>query len=65
LNKIRASVPDMKLWKKINTPGFGVGRNLRFGDLNNDGQLDVLIGQVMNFGPQDGNRIKLHDGHDL
>ncbi|MBC7884259.1 MAG: hypothetical protein H7X99_02210 [Saprospiraceae bacterium] len=55
LNKIRASVPDMKLWKKINTPGFGVGRNLRFGDLNNDGQVDVLIGQVMNFGPQDGN----------
>src|SRR5688500_18177896 len=55
LNKIRDSVPDMKLWKKINTEGFGVGRNLRFGDLNNDGQIDVLIGQVMNFGPQDGN----------
>ena len=55
LNRIRDSVPDMKVWKKINTPGFGVGRNLRFGDLNNDGQVDVLIGQVMNFGPQDGN----------
>jgi rhamnogalacturonan endolyase len=55
LKKIRDSVPDMKLWKKINTPDFGVGRNLRFGDLNNDGQIDVLIGQVMNFGPQDAN----------
>ena len=43
LNKIRDSVPAMKLWKKINTAGFGVGRNLRFGDLNNDGQTDVLI----------------------
>ena len=53
LNEIQASVPGMTLWKKINTPGFGVGRNLRFGDLNNDGQVDVLIGQVMNFGPQD------------
>jgi len=55
LHKIQDSIPDMKIWKKINTPGFGVGRNLRFGDLNNDGQIDVLIGQVMNFGPQDGN----------
>src|SRR5688572_29529664 len=55
LNEIQASVPGMTLWKKINTPGFGVGRNLRFGDLNNDGQIDVLIGQVMNFGPQDQN----------
>ena len=55
LSQIRDSVPDMKLWKKINTPDFGVGRSLRFGDLNNDGQIDVLIGQVMNHGPQDGN----------
>ncbi|MEP6595259.1 MAG: hypothetical protein ABJA71_04895 [Ginsengibacter sp.] len=55
LNKIRDSIPGMKLWKKINTPDFGVGRSLRFGDLNNDGQIDVLIGQVMNYGPQDGN----------
>jgi rhamnogalacturonan endolyase len=55
LNKIRASLPHMKVWKKINTSGFGVGRNLRFGDLNNDGQIDVLIGQVVNHGPQDAN----------
>ncbi|MCK5700119.1 MAG: hypothetical protein KAI29_03170, partial [Cyclobacteriaceae bacterium] len=55
LDEIRASVPEMKIWKKINTTGFGVGRNLRFGDLNNDGQIDVLIGQVMHFGPQDRN----------
>jgi hypothetical protein len=55
LDKIRALVPEMKPWKKISTPNFGVGRNLRFGDLNNDGQLDVLIGQVMNYGPQDRN----------
>ena len=33
LDVIKASVPDMKAWKKINTSGFGVGRNLRFGDL--------------------------------
>ncbi len=55
LEKIKVSVPDMKAWKKINTSGFGVGRNLRFGDLNNDGQTDVLIGQVFHYGPQDRN----------
>ena len=48
LEKISESVPKMKVWKKINTTGFGVGRNLRFGDLNNDGTLDVLVGQVVN-----------------
>lgn len=55
LQKIRDSVPAMKVWKKISTPGFGVGRNIRFGDLNNDGHTDILIGQVMNLGPQDAN----------
>jgi len=39
--------PEMVLWKKIKTSGFGVGRNLRFGYLNGDGQTDVLIGQVI------------------
>ncbi len=47
--------PQMVLWKKIETPGFGVGRNLRFGDMNNDGQSDVLIGQVMSYGPKGDN----------
>jgi len=55
LDEIQASVPEMKPWKKINTATFGVGRNLRFGDLNNDGQIDLLIGQVMHYGPQDRN----------
>jgi len=55
LDKIKARVPEMKLWKKINTSGFGVGRNLRFGDLNNDGKTDVLIGQVFHYGPRDMN----------
>ncbi|MBL7697494.1 MAG: hypothetical protein JNK79_05030 [Chitinophagaceae bacterium] len=55
LKEIRDSIPGLKVWKKINTPEFGTGRNLRFGDLNNDGELDVLIGQVVNHGPQDAN----------
>ncbi len=38
--------PRLKLWKRIDTKGFGTWRKLRFGDLNGDGQIDVLIGQV-------------------
>ncbi len=45
--QLQKSNPAMVVWKKINTRGFGAGRNLRFGDLNMDGQHDVLIGQVI------------------
>lgn len=44
---LQAANPGMKVWKKIRTDGFGVGRNLRFGDLNMDGQVDLLVGQVV------------------
>lgn len=37
--------PKPKLWKKFDTPGFGAGRNVRFGDLDGDGQTDLLIAQ--------------------
>jgi hypothetical protein len=50
--RLQAENPKLKLWKKIKTYKFGVGRNLRFGDLNNDGQIDVLIGQVLGHGPK-------------
>ena len=51
--RLQAANPQLVVWKKIDTRGFGCGRNLRFGDLNNDGQIDVLIGQVVNHGPLD------------
>lgn len=52
-DSLLAANPKMVVWKKIATNGFGVGRNLRFGDLNGDGQTDILIGQVVNHGPRD------------
>jgi rhamnogalacturonan endolyase len=47
--------PQPKFWRKIMTPQFGADRNLRFADLNQDGRIDLLIGQVMHHGPTDTN----------
>ncbi len=55
LAQLQAANPRPVVWKKASTEGFGVGRNLRFGDLNDDGQIDVLIGQVLHHGPKDRN----------
>ena len=43
LNTLRAAQPQPKLWKRFKTPLFGAGRNVRFGDLDGDGQTDMLI----------------------
>jgi len=52
--ELQARNPKPTVWKKIKTKGFGVGRNLRFGDLDGDSQIDVLIGQVIHHGaPRD------------
>ena len=45
LDRLRADSPKPVLWKKFDTPGFGAGRNVRFGDLDGDGRLDMLLAQ--------------------
>jgi hypothetical protein len=40
-----AQNPQPKLWKKFDTPKFGAGRNVRFGDLDGDGTPEMLIAQ--------------------
>jgi hypothetical protein len=53
--KLQAANPKMVLWKKIETPGFGTSRQARFGDLNGDGRIDVLLCQIKRHGPKDRN----------
>ncbi|MFB3825374.1 MAG: hypothetical protein ACE15B_01350 [Bryobacteraceae bacterium] len=45
LKRLRAGNPQPKLWKKFDITNYGAGRNARFGDLDGDGVIDMLIGQ--------------------
>jgi hypothetical protein len=45
LARLRESNPKPRVWKRFDTPRFGAGRNVRFGDLDGDGQADMLIAQ--------------------
>jgi rhamnogalacturonan endolyase len=47
LAALQAEQPKPVLWKKFETPKFGAGRNVRFGDLDGDGRLDMLFLQVV------------------
>ncbi|MHC4120329.1 MAG: hypothetical protein ACYSWO_22785 [Planctomycetota bacterium] len=53
--KLQAANPKPVVWKKFSTSDYGMGRNLRFGDLDGDGEIDVLFGQVLHHGPKDRN----------
>jgi hypothetical protein len=53
--KLQAANPKPVVWKKFSTADYGVGRNLRFGDLDGDGEIDILFGQVIHHGPKDRN----------
>jgi hypothetical protein len=50
-----AENPKMEIYSQMYLADFGVGRNVRFGDLNGDGEIDVLFGQVVHHGPKDRN----------
>jgi rhamnogalacturonan endolyase len=52
---LQAANPKPVLWKKFATKDFGMARNVRFGDLDGDGQMEALFGQVRHHGPKDRN----------
>ena len=45
LDALRAGNPKPRLWRTFETKRYGTGRNVRFGDLDGDGQLDMLFAQ--------------------
>ncbi|HYF00869.1 MAG TPA: hypothetical protein VEJ18_18250, partial [Planctomycetota bacterium] len=45
--ELQSSNPKPVVWKKFRTPLFGAGRNVRFGDLDGDGVVDMLFAQVV------------------
>jgi rhamnogalacturonan endolyase len=45
LRALRDGNPKPRRWKTFTTPGFGTGRNVRFGDLDGDGRPDMLFAQ--------------------
>ena len=45
LKRLQSDQPRPRLWKQFKTPKFGAGRNVRFGDLDGDGAIDMLIAQ--------------------
>jgi rhamnogalacturonan endolyase len=45
LETLRAGNPRPVLWKKFEMRDYGAGRNVRFGDLDGDGRLDMLFAQ--------------------
>jgi hypothetical protein len=49
----RESLSKMTVSHRIETGGFGVGRNLRFGDLTGNGAPDIVVAQVVHHGPAD------------
>jgi hypothetical protein len=53
LAALRETNPQPRLWKKVSFGNFGAGRNLRLGDLDDDGRPDILIAQNIQRHPYD------------
>jgi rhamnogalacturonan endolyase len=53
LDDLRASYPKPVVCRRLSTSSFGVGRNVRFGDIDGDGELEIVLGQMNAHGPGD------------
>lgn len=45
LAHLRADNSQPRLWRKFSVEGFGTGANVRFGDLDGDGEMEMLLAQ--------------------
>ncbi len=45
LARLQADNPKPRLWRKFSVDGYGAASNCRFGDLDGDGQMEMLICQ--------------------
>ena len=52
LDEQRERYPKPAVWKKINTKGFGTGRQLRFGHLRGKKEMDIVVAQNLKLQPE-------------
>jgi len=45
LLELSQALPQPRLWKRFRLGDYGAGRNVRFGDLDGDGRVDMLFAQ--------------------
>jgi rhamnogalacturonan endolyase len=45
LASLQADNPQPRLWRQFSVAGFGAGSNVRFGDLDGDGEMEMLLAQ--------------------
>ena len=62
---LRAALPKPALLKKISTAGFGTDRNLRFGDIDGDGELEIVLTQRVALSSGDYSTITCMTAIDL
>jgi hypothetical protein len=53
LAKLHEENPQPRLWRKFSVDGFGAGSCVRFGDLDGDGEMEMLIAQNIQTVSQD------------
>jgi hypothetical protein len=49
IKQLRQRYPQPRLWKRLDTKGFGTDRNLRVGDLNGDGRNELVLAQSWSY----------------